>query len=106
MDVVLQDRSGWKTGRVRYARRFFERWRGLKDPEASDGVLMRTRSVHGFGMDAPFVAVALSGDMDVVDMTLIQPGQVVWFSGARFVLELPEDSMPPASGARLTMSHV
>ena len=99
---------GWssESGSVGYARSFRERWRGLKGMPEGSAILMKTRSVHGFGVKAPFRAVGLTSTFEVVKTREVKPWRVVNFTGCRYVLELPIDVEPPLTGETLEMRSV
>jgi hypothetical protein len=63
--------------------------------------LLKTRSVHGFGLDAPLQIAAIDSHMEVYSLRRLRPGRVLFFPGARFVLELPLGADPPRLGSRL-----
>lgn len=67
------------------------------------GLLLETRSVHGFGMRAPVRAVAITPGMRVSAVQWLLPGRVLIFPTARFVLELPAWVTPPRVGATLVI---
>ena len=71
-------------------------------PQAA--MLLRTRSVHGFGMVRPFLAVGLTDDLRVMVARVVNPGRIAYFPGCRWVLELPADAQPPSPGLVLEMS--
>lgn len=96
MEVVVPG-----VGPVRVARRFFERWRGLRRSSESALVLPGS-SVHGFGMKRPLTLVALDRDLTVLRTGRLEPNRVVWMRGARWIVELPDGTTPPSVGTRLT----
>jgi hypothetical protein len=103
--VALLGRSS-EFGVVGYARSFRERRRGLKGLPEGSAILMKTRSVHGFGVKAPFRAVGLTKTFEVVKIHEVIPWRVVNFPGCRYVLELPMDVEPPLTGETLEMRSV
>jgi hypothetical protein len=88
-------------GVVEQAQGFWSRWRGLRGSPPGSSLLLRTRSVHGFGMDRPLLAVGLDSEWRVVGSTILRPNRVAVFRGARWVLELPADTPPPVPGTML-----
>jgi hypothetical protein len=58
-------------------------------------------SVHGFGMDRPLLVVALTRNFEVMSTVVMPPNRFVRVRGARWMVELPEGTDPPAAGARL-----
>jgi hypothetical protein len=65
------------------------------------GVLLRTRSVHGFGLAAPLGLVVVGPDGLVLDVRILRPGRVVWLESASLVAELPWGWPLPRRGGRL-----
>lgn len=82
---------------------FAERWRGLRGSAPETALLLHTSSVHGIGMNRNFHAVGLSGQYEVMGTQFVTPGQMVRFSKCDWVLELPELTSPPATGAVLEL---
>jgi hypothetical protein len=64
-------------------------------------MLLRTRSVHGWGMAHALLAVALDGDGRVVGTSVLPPRGLVVFARAHWILELPPDVGAPAPGVAL-----
>jgi hypothetical protein len=95
----------WPTIRVQYARSFLERLFGLRR-STSGGLLMKTKSVHGFGMIDAFLAVSLDRDFRVIESRVVNPGRIVWFGSATYVLELPANVEPPPMGATIEVTDV
>lgn len=88
------------------ARSFHQRWRGLKALPPGSALLLRTRSVHGFGMRHPFLAVALDDRLQVITSRVVRPDHIAWFPGARLVLEMSAGTEPPPHGAVLEARRV
>lgn len=101
MDRVVLSSDDWSSGLVQVATGFYGRWRGLKAHPEETSLLIRTSSVHGFGMSKPFMAVGLDKHLRVTATRLVRPRRVAWFRGARFVLELPAATEPPREGTAL-----
>ena len=101
-DVILRNED-WSSGPVLVATTFWQRWRGLKSFEA---VLMRTRTVHGIGMPAPFRAIGLSAGFEVKVDRVVEPGEVAAFAGCSYVLELPMSTEAPLVGSKLEVVDV
>lgn len=106
MSRVVLITTDWSSGEVEVARSFYQRWRGLKALAPGSALLLRTRSVHGFGMRHPFLAIGLDRSLRVTISRVVKPGQVAWLSGARLVLEMPAGVEPPLDGATLKLRHV
>ncbi|MFQ5523517.1 MAG: hypothetical protein ACE5F5_08050 [Acidimicrobiia bacterium] len=104
MESVFLNGAGWSYGPVLRARGFVQRWRGLRQGRAGGSLLLRTRSVHGFGMKYPFLAVGLTRDWRVSESRLVSPGRLAYFPRCRWVLELPADAEPPPSGLVLEVT--
>jgi hypothetical protein len=92
--------DGWAR-RARVARGFRERLVGLRDPQGADSLLLKARSVHGFGMSHPLNVVALGPGLEVLDVRRLRPNRVVTVPAATYLLEIPETVAPPPVGARL-----
>ena len=77
--------------RVRVARRFRERARGLlfscRLPEGMALLLPRTCVVHGMLMRRPLDLAFVSADHRVLDVATLPPGRIRWCRGAAAVLE-------------------
>jgi hypothetical protein len=98
--VVLRSRE-WVSPPLGVARRMAERAAGIRGVPPGHGVLMRTRSVHGFGLVAPLGVVAIESDGRVSDVRVLRPGRVMWLGRVRWVAELPAECPPPRRGSRL-----
>lgn len=105
MEVILRASDGWESLRIPYARTFWQRWRGMSLPEAGDGLLLKTKSVHGRGINQPILAVALSESFEVLGSNLVERGRFVRFPAARYILELPASRPGPEIGSQLTVSN-
>jgi hypothetical protein len=64
-------------------------------------MLLRAKSVHGFGMDHPLAVVGLDADLTVVASTVLQPRRVVRIREAVWILEVAPSNPLPPTGARL-----
>lgn len=102
VDTISLVADGWAARGIRRARSFRERWRGIK-PMPGSGLLLETRSVHGFGLTAPVRAVAITPGMRVLAVRWLLPGRILFFPTARFVLELPAWQSPPIVGSTLVI---
>jgi hypothetical protein len=65
------------------------------------GALLRTRSVHTFGMRDPLGIVCMGGDFVVRRSIVVRPRRVVVDLGATWILELPGGHPLPADGSSL-----
>ncbi|MCI0543947.1 MAG: hypothetical protein L0Z49_05810 [Actinobacteria bacterium] len=95
--------DGWSR-RVTVARGFWQRLRGIRGRSGADSILIATRSVHGFGVGRPILAVGLDSGLRVVVIRDLPPGRIVWSRGVRWWLELPADAEPPAVGRVLEVT--
>lgn len=94
--------DGWESGPVLMTHSFVERFIGLRASDGDHGMLIRGRSVHGFGMREPLLAIGLDGGRRVVGFRVLFPHRVVWIRRAKEILELPVGRQPPPVGAVLT----
>ncbi len=93
---------GWSSGPVLLARTVLQRWRGMRSVPLVNGVLLRTRSVHGFGLRDPIWAIGLTEAGTVRGAAVLSPGGLVLDRDAEWFLELPLTCRPPQPGWRLT----
>lgn len=96
--------EGWSTP-AHLARSFLDRWRGIKRVAGPFPLLLRTRSVHGLGLDAPIIVAPIDAGLKVGKIRILQPGRFITFPRARYVLEMPLGSKPPPLGSTLEMRH-
>jgi hypothetical protein len=92
----------WSSPPVLLADTFYQRWKGLRPRPAGQGLLIRARSVHGFGMKEPLLIVGLDALGGVLGIRILFPRRFAFVPGARQILELPIDVEVPAEGAVLT----
>lgn len=64
-------------------------------------LLITTRSVHGFGMDRPILAVGIDSGMSLIGSKLLRPNRMVVFPRARYVLEVPPGEYIPPVGTKV-----
>lgn len=102
VDSISLVTDGWAARGICHARSFRERWRGIEQVPGS-GLLLETRSVHGFGMRAPVRAVAITPGMRVSAVRWLLPWRILFFPTARFILELPAWQSPPPIGSTLVI---
>lgn len=93
--------DGWSSPPVWVARTFRQQWKGLTPRAAGQGMLIRGRSVHGFGMRESLLVVGLDDRRCVIGSRILFPRRVVWIRRAKHILEL-EVGLPPPQGAVLT----
>lgn len=102
MDVIrLTADDGWASGPVVVADTFRLRWRGLRPGGSAHGMLFRTRSVHGFGMDVSLGLAAIDPSHRVIATGVLHPRRVAWFARAVWVLELPDGVGLPTPGSKV-----
>ncbi len=69
-------------------------------------MLIKTSSVHGFGVGTPFRAVGLTARFKVAATQVVKPGRIAKFPGCRYVLELPLGAEAPEPGVILELRSV
>lgn len=85
------------------AQGFVQHLRGLRAQPDDVSMLLRASSVHGFGMSRDLVVVGLDRRRRVLGSRVLKPNRVVGFWGARYVLEMPAGTVPPAPGEELEL---
>jgi hypothetical protein len=105
VDSISLVAEGWTVHDVGRARTFRDRWAGLKRTGRHRALLIPTRSVHGFGLRSPVLAVGISTSMTVTSVRLLGRGRILYFPGARFVVELPHDAEAPRVGSVVEIRH-
>jgi hypothetical protein len=73
---------------------------GLRPVPGPGGALLRTRSIHTFGMHAPIGVVALSNDGVVIRVAVVPPHRLFVARRARWMLEVAPTPLPEV-GTRL-----
>jgi hypothetical protein len=68
-------------------------------------MLIRGRSVHGFGMKEPLLAIGLDKWRRPVGFRVLYPRRIVLIRRAHEIVELPIGSRPPPQGVVLTWEH-
>lgn len=66
-------------------------------------MVLRTRSVHTFGMDTDLLVVALDAGGRVVAADVVTPRAVRVVRGATWIIELPATAPRPDIGAELVL---
>lgn len=105
MDSISLVAEDWTAHDVGRARTFRDRWRGLKRTGRHRALLIPTWSVQGFGLRSPVLTVGISTSMRVTSVRLLRPGRILYFPGARFVVELPPDAEAPRIGSVVEIRH-
>jgi hypothetical protein len=103
LDAVVK--SGDWSHQVRVATGFLDRLIGLRRAPIGDSLLIRARSVHGFGMRNPLLVLGIDPDMNVIGTKTLRPRRVVGFREALYLLELPLGSNPPSAGSPIEIEH-
>jgi len=103
--MLLTGPQHWTAGPVDDAVGFRLRWRGLRRSAGDHGMLLRTASVHGCGLQDPLWAVALSSRFDVRAVAVLGRGGLIVDPGATWFLELPGRWEPPRPGWRLRVER-
>ena len=81
------------------------RWRGLRPTGSVHGLILRTSSVHTFGMRDGLTAVALDKAGEVMRTARLRPQRVFTVPGARWIIELPAATAKPPVGIRLFLER-
>lgn len=81
------------------AESFLERLVGIKSRQASQGVLLRTRSIHSFGLGESIGVFVADRDWTVLLARKMPPNRVALFRSGKYVVELPPRRELPAVGA-------
>ncbi len=84
---------------------FARRLIGLRRSPRGVGLLIRTRSVHGFGMRRPLLVIALDDEYTVLGSKVLSPNRVVTFPRAWLMVEAPAHLEPPPPGERMVVEH-
>jgi hypothetical protein len=80
------------------ARSFADRFLGVRRAPAGSVVVIRARSVHGFGLRQPLEVVGLDAEMRVVATSTLRPNRVIVLPSARMIVELPPGQPVPERG--------
>lgn len=92
----------WSSGPVAIAVTFSDRWHGLRPTPTGFGLLLKTRSVHSFGMKTTLLLVGVDARGAVVRSRTLRPGGIAIMATARYILELEGHRSPPVMGSVLT----
>ncbi len=66
--------------------------------------MLRTKSVHTFGMDRPITMFALDHHSRVIAARSLRPNRVVFYRRATAIVELPVEVGPPRLLAEVVVS--
>lgn len=94
--------AGWASPPLRLARTWRDRLIGLRPRPGPFGLVLRTGSVHGFGLRTPVAYIAVSDDGVVVRCGRLMPRRLVTCRRAMFIIELPGSLALPELGSVLT----
>ncbi len=99
--LLVAEEDGWTSPPTLLARTRRERLEGLR-PAGSHGLIIETRSVHGFGMHHDLTVLGLDAAGVVVEVRTLRRRHIVTMPDAMWIVELPSGSTAPVVGARLT----
>lgn len=80
-----------------------ERWCGIAVAPPGCGVVLRTRSVHTFGMASDLLVVAIDEAGRVLSSSAVAPRRFHTIAAATWMVELPVATPFPAVGAELAL---
>lgn len=104
MTSVQLSASNWRGATVVVAETFLERLLGFRSKKAVNGVMLRSKSVHTFGMEETINVFAMDRDHRVIASRRISPNRMVFYRRASAIVELPLDVDPPGLMARILFS--
>lgn len=90
--------GGWQSGPLLVVAGFLQRLRGMRGVPPGWGVLLRTGSVHTFGMSQSLMVLSLDGSGRILRRGTVPPGRVVSDRGAVWMAEMPPGRCPPKPG--------
>ncbi|MBU1226614.1 MAG: hypothetical protein KJ698_05325 [Actinobacteria bacterium] len=99
--AVVLTAGCWRSAPLLVPRGFRQRLAGMRGVPPGWGVLLRTASVHTFGMRRPVVVIGISGSGGVRWARPMPPGRVVFDPGSTWIAELPGAAAGPPSGPAL-----
>ena len=100
-------RSGdWTSPPLRIATTRRQRRRGLTPVPGPCGLLLQTRSVHGFGLMSPVAYLTIEGGGVVGRVGTLCPGRIVMSRRARWFAEIPAGSPLPELGSMVTVDRL
>lgn len=89
--------------RITLPRRLVERVAGIRSVADGRGVLLAGSAVHGWGMAAPLLVLALDRQGQVLAARCLVPGTMWRHRGAAWMLELPVATREPGVGAAVRL---
>jgi hypothetical protein len=103
-DMAVRLRDGtWFSGPLLAARSRRARLHGIRAVPPGWGVLLQTRSVHGFGLRNPLIVVGLDRHGRVCLIRDLAPRKIVTMAAVTWIAELPTGAVPPSLEARLEL---
>ena len=99
--TVKLSSPGWSGATVAVAASFTDRLLGIR-AAGRQGVLLRTRSVHSFGLGRTLSLIATDESGIVIETRELKPNRIAVFPGASIVIELPVASAVPEVGSLVT----
>lgn len=103
--VYELDGGGWSSGPVWIARSGRRRRVGLRPVPGPHGLMLRTRSIHTFGMLDPLGVVAVDAAGTVIAARTLRPRRMWTVRRAAVIVEVPASAGLPPVGARLTVGR-
>lgn len=104
--LILTGGHGWQSAPIRVAVGRRMRRLGLTPNPGPFGLLIRTASIHSFGMREPLGWVALDDHGVVLAAGTLPPNRVLAIRGARFILEQsPRFGLPMPGESTRAVPH-
>ena len=94
---------GWRSPPMRIADTLWCRWKGLRPESNGMGLILRGRSVHGWGMREPLGVLALDANGVVVGCGTLRPRRFLRLPGGVWMVELPSGWPLPVAGTEVTL---
>ncbi|MFQ5517513.1 MAG: hypothetical protein ACE5E8_08045 [Acidimicrobiia bacterium] len=98
---LFVDGPGFGPAPVQAALGMRRRFGGIKTMPRGWSLLLRARSVHGFGLRLPVNVARLDETGLVLEVRLLQRRRMLWWRRPQLLLEVAPGLSPPAQGARL-----
>jgi len=98
--------DGWQSPPLILLRSRADRLRGLAPCPGPFGVLLRARSIHGFGLRSAVGFVALEGTGFVSRIGVLRPRRVVICRKATWLAEFPSDAGRPHQGSEVLLDRL
>lgn len=93
----------WRSPPMRIADTLWCRWKGLRPESNGMGLILRGRSVHGWGMREPLGVLALDANGVVVGRATLRPRRFLRLPGGVWMVELPSCWPLPVVGTEITL---